>query len=98
MIIRIVKMTFAPEHVATFKELFQQQKDKIRAFDGCEHLELWQDRSQTNVFFTYSYWRDDEALAAYRQSALFRETWAETKQLFAAKPEAWSVEQVAVCE
>lgn len=97
MIIRIVKMTFATEHVGTFQDLFHKQKDKIRGFEGCEHLELWQDRSQPNVFFTYSYWRDEEALANYRQSPLFQETRTETKKLFADRPEAWSVEQKVVC-
>ncbi len=95
MIVRIVKMTFQPEKVAEFLSNFEASKESIRGFDGCEHLELLQDRHRKEVFFTYSYWRDEEALQNYRDSELFKETWAKTKILFDEKPEAWSLERKA---
>ncbi|MEM1056694.1 MAG: antibiotic biosynthesis monooxygenase [Bacteroidota bacterium] len=88
MLIRTVRMTFAPVHVDTFLALFRDARPKIRAQDGCEHLELWQDARYANMFTTYSHWDGPEALEAYRQSTLFRETWARTKPLFAAPPVA----------
>lgn len=94
MIKRIVKMTFLSEKVDTFKILFEERKEKIRAFEGCQYLELLQDINQPNIFFTYSYWDNEAALNAYRYSELFEDTWAKTKILFATKPEAWSVETV----
>lgn len=94
MIIRIVKMTFQEDRVSDFKENFQAHKDKIRAFDGCEHLELLQQEGKPNVFFTYSWWRHEDDLENYRHSQLFKEVWTYTKSLFAAKPEAWSLNQL----
>lgn len=91
MIIRIVKMTFRMEEVETFRALFESKKQLIRGFRDCVHLELWQDAQDVAVFFTYSHWKSEEALNKYRSSALFKEVWADTKALFAAKPEAWSV-------
>lgn len=92
MIKRIVKMSFQPELVATFKnDVFDQSKDKIRAFPGCLHMELLGDVAQGNVLFTLSIWESEAALDNYRQSDLFQSTWAKTKVLFNAKPEAWSV-------
>lgn len=92
MIKRIVKMEFKPEKVETFKQLFDSQKENIRGFEGCEHLELWQDVKNKTTFMTYSYWKAEEDLENYRHSALFKNVWANTKVLFADRPKAWSVQ------
>jgi len=89
-------MTFEEGKVDAFLTIFGASKHNIRAFPGCRHLELLRDLDQPAVFVTYSHWDGPEALEAYRRSELFRTTWAATKQLFADKPTAFSVEQVAV--
>ncbi len=94
MIKRIVKLTFQPELVPDFMAIFEESKDKIRAFEGNLHLELLRDTAQPNVLFTFSFWENEAALEHYRQSDLFRNTWAKTKVLFAEKAAAWTVEQV----
>ena len=91
MITRLVKMTFHPDKVQDFFKLFNENKDKIAGFEGCTHLELLNDINDTNVFFTYSHWKDESCLEAYRNSELFKGVWQQTKLLFAAKPEAWTV-------
>ena len=95
MFVRIVKLSFAPENINTFKANFETIKHKIRAFEGCQLLELYQDKHNSNVFFTYSYWTSETHLELYRQSELFKGVWANTKPLFNAKPEAWSVDKIA---
>ncbi len=94
MIIRIVKMTFQEDRVKDFKLNFQKNKDQIRNFEGCQHLELLQQEARPNVFFTYSWWRTDDDLEKYRNSQLFKEVWAYTKSLFSDRPEAWSLNQL----
>lgn len=94
MIIRIVKMTFAPQHVGSFLNLFETNRDRIASFEGCSHLELWRDKENPDVFFTYSHWKDESYLEEYRQSELFNKVWTENKNYFAAKPEAWSLTKV----
>ena len=94
MLVRIVKMTFEPSKIKDFKELFNRNRSKIRGFEGNEFLELYQDKNNNNIFFTYSYWKDEEALENYRVSSLFKKVWSETKQMFSGKPEAWSVNKV----
>ena len=93
MIVRIVKMTFRPEEIEIFEQLFNERKALIRHFKGCQHLELWQDGNQANVFFTYSIWESEAHLDHYRFSELFKDTWTKTKALFLEKPQAWSVMQ-----
>ncbi|MBK8045150.1 MAG: antibiotic biosynthesis monooxygenase [Haliscomenobacter sp.] len=95
MIRRIVKMTFREEETDTFLDLFERTKNAIRNFPGCCHLELWRQHAHEHVFFTYSLWENPGALEAYRQSELFQNTWSQTKALFAAKPQAWSLELVS---
>ncbi|MBK8489858.1 MAG: antibiotic biosynthesis monooxygenase [Saprospirales bacterium] len=92
MLKRIVKLTFHSELVPQFLELFESTKERIRHFPGCLHLELLRDMGRGNVFFTYSFWENEAALNAYRDSELFQETWTKTKALFEKKAEAWSVE------
>jgi quinol monooxygenase YgiN len=94
MIIRLVKMVFEPENIEEFQKLFHENKQYIRDFEGCSHLELYQDKSRPEIFFTYSYWENEKALENYRHSDLFKSVWGETKKLFGAKPEAWSVDKV----
>ncbi len=98
MIIRIVQMTFRPEAVTVFRHLFAERKERIRHFEGCRHLELWQDASRPEVFFTYSHWESEAHLNRYRFSPFFKETWGLTKALFAGPPQAWSVVQDTVAE
>lgn len=94
MLTRIVKMTFREDAVSDFLKLFEEVKDKIRAVDGCRHMELLRQKRQPNVLFTLSIWDDEEALNRYRDSELFAGTWKRTKALFADKPEAWSLERI----
>ncbi len=91
MLIRIVKLSFRTEAVPDFLALFEEYRERIRHQPGCTHLELWQDRHEPSVFFTYSHWEEEQDLERYRHSELFREVWGTTRSFFAAKPEAWSV-------
>ena len=93
MIVRIVQMTFKAEGVNDFIALFEARKETIRGFNGCMHLELWQDSTHSNIFFTYSLWNSEADLNHYRFSEFFKDTWVRTKALFADKPQAWSVIQ-----
>lgn len=84
-------MKFKPEGVKDFLKVFESSKNKIRAFEGCEHLKLFQEKGNGQIFFTYSYWQSEMHLNNYRNSNLFKTTWAKTKILFSDKPEAWSL-------
>ena len=87
-------MSFAEENIPAFLENFEIIKDKIRNAPGNRLLELYQDKNNKCIFFTYSYWETEEDLENYRKSELFNTVWAFTKKLFNDKPEAWSVEKV----
>ncbi|CAL2065423.1 antibiotic biosynthesis monooxygenase family protein [Tenacibaculum sp. 190524A05c] len=94
MFVRIVKMSFQPDKIPTFLENFDKKKEFIRNFPGCRLLELYRDKTNPSIFFTYSYWDKEEDLENYRHSELFQNIWAETKVFFNDKPLAWSVDKV----
>ncbi|HQA73118.1 antibiotic biosynthesis monooxygenase family protein [Flavobacterium sp.] len=94
MFIRIVKMSFHQENISKFLENFDLMKEKIRNSEGNRYLELYQDKNNPCIFFTYSFWETEQDLENYRQSALFDEVWTFTKKLFNDKPEAWSVDKI----
>lgn len=92
MFTRIVKMEFRNEEIPKFLSNFEKIKEKIRAFEGCTYLELYQDKNNKDVFFTYSRWENESDLESYRTSELFKSVWATTKPMFRSKAQAWSVD------
>ncbi|MFT5337205.1 MAG: quinol monooxygenase YgiN [Luteibaculaceae bacterium] len=94
MITRIVKMVFEDSFIAEFKLLFNQKKEAIRNQTGCLDLELIQSIDNPCIFMTYSHWKAPQFLEDYKETVLFKETWAATKKGFSAKPEAWSLESL----
>lgn len=91
MIVRIVKLTFKTENIASFEAIFDRSEHEIRGFEGCSFLELYQDMENPAIFFTHSHWHSPTALDNYRHSPLFKEVWGQTKVLFSEAPLAWSV-------
>ena len=55
MLVRIVKLSFHGENIPAFLENFELNKNKIRNAVGNRFLELYQDKNNKSVFFTYSY-------------------------------------------
>lgn len=90
MIKRLVRMTFRQEECHRFLDIFEESAPHIRKFPGCRHLELWQDAEDPRVYMTYSVWDSLGDLDSYRDSSLFKSTWAKTKILFESKASTWT--------
>jgi autoinducer 2-degrading protein len=88
-------MEFEADKVPQFLTLFEKVKATIANFEGCTHVEVWQQANNPCVLFTYSHWENQNALDNYRHSDFFQRTWKITKALFTAKPIAWSVNKIA---
>ena len=91
-------MGFFKQNIEVFLQNFEDTKTRIRAFEGCSFLELYRDKNDPNIFFTYSFWESEEALETYRKSELFNTVWSKVKPLFNIRPEAWSVDKMATLE
>ena len=92
--VRIVKLTIDPAKAEAFEGLFTEKMMQIRHFPGCRHLALWKNHLPSGVFMTYSIWDNQDALDAYRHSAMFSDIWGTIKPWFTAKPEAWSLDDI----
>lgn len=98
MFVRIVKMSFQEDKIDAFLDNFDEVKHNIRNFPGNRFLELYRDKNNPEIFFTYSYWETEEDLENYRKSEHFKGVWAYTKQFFNRKAEAWSVDKLVTLE
>jgi len=94
MIKRIVKLEIKANKVEEFKSLFEHNKQKILAFDGCQSVVLLQDVHNACIFFTHSHWESENQLNSYRNSEFFKSFWAKVKLLFNNKPLAWSLIEI----
>lgn len=91
MITRIVKMHFKAKQADSFLAIFEEMKQHIALSKGCHELNIFRDIANPNQFFTISLWESEADLNRYRDSELFKLTWARVKPLFAEKAEAWSL-------
>ena len=86
-------MHFTEAGVEEFLEIFNRNKETIRNFPGCTHLELLKDRDEAHTFTTLSYWKDEASLENYRKSELFANVWGRVKTLFSERSQAFSLEK-----
>ncbi len=82
---RLVRMSFQPDRIPDFMEVFEASKENIRNFPGCIALNLIVDIEDSSVIYTSSIWRAVEDLENYRNSELFIQTWRKTKIHFKEK-------------
>ena len=94
MLVRVVKMQFTLDFVEEFKILFKTVNEKIANFEGCADVKLLQHDTDKTIFFTISNWESAQHLDNYRNSDLFKSTWAKVKPHFSVKAEAWSLLEV----
>lgn len=93
MIIRIVRMHFTEAGVEEFLEIFNRNKEAIRHFPGCTHLQLLTDSDDLRCYTTLSHWNSEEDLNNYRNSELFNNVWGHVKALFSERSQAFSLEK-----
>jgi heme oxygenase (mycobilin-producing) len=93
VIIRIVRMHFTELGAEEFLKVFNTNKESIRNFEGCTHLELLRDYNDPNKFTTLSHWQNEDCLNRYRKSELFGKVWGQVKILFSEKSSAFSLEK-----
>lgn len=91
MLTRIVKLTFQEDKIDDFLRFFDTINTRVSTFENCYGMRLLQDLNHPNIVFTYSNWKNEEALNNYRDSELFQGVWSTIKPWFGARAEAWSV-------
>lgn len=93
MLIRIVRMHFTEAGVSEFLNIFNENKQAIRDFPGCTHLQLLKDAEDPNCYTTLSHWDNPASLENYRKSDLFGSVWGRVKTLFSERTRAFSLEK-----
>ena len=93
MLIRIVRMHFTEAGVDEFLDIFERNKEAIRHFPGCTHLQLLRDADDPLCYATLSHWERAADLENYRKSDLFASVWGRVKTLFSERTQAFSLEK-----
>lgn len=86
-------MHFTEAGVEEFLQIFNQNKEAIRNFPGCSHLQLLKDAEDSTIYTTLSHWDKTESLEKYRKSELFGSVWGRVKTLFAERTQAFTLER-----
>lgn len=73
MIAVIFEFTPAEGRFADYKALAEGLNDEVRGFDGFISIERFQSISDGGKFVSLSFWRDEEAVRAWRNVMLHRE-------------------------
>lgn len=94
MLIRIVIMTIEDDRCDDFEAAFSSVRQHISDFEGCIQLRMLRGTDEPSVYTTLSTWTGKDALERYRQSDLFKKTWATVKPMFAARAVAYSYEEL----
>ena len=94
MITRVVKIHFQEDKIQEFLTFFETIKFKVAKQPNCFGMKLLQDKNNPEIVFTYSLWKNEEALNNYRDSELFsNEVWPKIKPWFKEKAQAWTLEE-----
>ncbi len=91
MLVRIVRMHFTEAGVDEFLGIFNTNREAIRNFPGCTHLQLLTDLDDPLCYTTLSHWNSEEDLENYRKSELFGNVWGRVKTLFSERSQAFSL-------
>ncbi len=86
-------MHFTEAGVDEFLQIFNANKEKIRNFPGCTHLQLLTDPDDPLCYTTLSHWNRPEDLENYRKSELFGSVWGRVKTLFSERTQAFTLER-----
>lgn len=86
-------MHFTEAGIDEFLEIFNHNKEAIRNFPGCTHLQLLKDHGDPYCYTTLSHWDDETCLDNYRKSELFGRVWGRVKTLFSERSQAFSLEK-----
>lgn len=93
MITRLVKIEFHKDKIDEFLTFFETIKWEVAKQENCFGMKLMQDKKNPEIVFTYSLWKDEEALNKYRDSELFcKVVWPKIKPWFKEKAQAWTME------
>ena len=94
MIIKIVKLIIEKEKVDEFQLFFKKSKLSISNFNVNNYVVLIKETEERNIFFSCSYWKNEEMFENYRNSNFFQGLWKNTKTYFSGKSKAWSINKI----
>lgn len=94
MIIRIVKMYLKKDEIKSFTDFFSSFQNQILEFDGCMHHDLFPDKDNKEIYYSYTIWKSEVKLKKYRNSELIKNISKAVEPKCEKEPLAWTVDKV----
>ncbi len=94
MILRIVKMELNETKIELFEHFMDNLKEEKLKQDGCLHHDIFCDKDNSMMFFSYTIWATEKHLKKYKKTELFKEVTRTIRTLCVKEPIAWTVENV----
>ncbi len=94
MILRVVKMELIEKKVELFELFMKNLKDEKLKQEGCLHHDIFCDKDNSLIYFSYTIWATEKYLKKYKKTELFKEVTRTIRTLCFKEPIAWTVENV----
>lgn len=88
MVVLHVTIQVKPEHVKEFLDVVRYDAEHSEKDEpGCLRFDVIQDKDDPNKFYFYEVYKDDDALAAHRETPHFKLYAEKTAPMLAAPPD-----------
>jgi|GEM_PF-2597853 hypothetical protein len=94
MILRVVKMKVNEHKLTAFRMFMDNLYDEKLRMSGCLHFDYFEEKRNSNVFYSYTIWENIKFLKEYKKSDLFKEVVQTLRYLCSEEPQAWTIENV----
>lgn len=86
-------MQVSSPNKALFKQTLKDYQKALKEQKGCMHLDMFSDKKEKDIFYSYTIWDNDTNLKKYRKSALYKELSGKILPLCDKEPKAWTVDE-----
>jgi len=94
MILRVVKMELIETKIGLFERFMSNLKDEKLRQEGCLHHDIFCDKDNNSIYFSYTIWNNEKSLKKYKKSELFKVVSQTIRSFCVKEPLAWTVENV----
>lgn len=94
MILRVVKMKVDERKLEAYRLFMDNLHEEKLRMPGCLHFDFFNEKKNSNIFYSYTIWENVKFLKEYKKSDLFKEVIQTLRSLCSEEPQAWTIENV----
>lgn len=87
-------MTVKEQYIDSFRKRVPVISNEVRRVSGCMHNDIFRDRNNDNIFYSYTIWSSEEDIERYLKSMYYKEIWGDIWDYFKKEPMAWKIDNM----